>query len=117
MRKIFLLSLILLLMFAVVGCSELPEEIDDVSVNVTRGFRTDSRGRVQYTVTIRNNSDKTLESGSFKIYSVDISGRQLSYDGIYPENIRPNGSRTATVWLEMPSTASVQGEWLSARFE
>ena len=115
MRKIFLYCLIIALAFTLLGC-ELPDEVNDVSVSISRGLRTDSRGRIQHTVTIRNNSDKTLESGSFKVYSVDVSGRQLSYDGIYPENIRPNGSGVANVWLEVPSGASVRGEWVRAKF-
>ena len=117
MRKAIFLALLIVFLFSVVGCGELPDEIKDVSVGVSEGFRTDSRGRVQHTVTIKNNSDKTLVKGSYSIMSVDISGKMLSSDRVYPKNIRPGGYGIADVWLDLSGNASVHGEWLSARFK
>ena len=117
MRKAIFLALLIVFLFSVVGCGELPDEIKDVSVGVSEGFRTDSRGRVQHTVTIKNNSDKTLVKGSYSIMSVDISGKMLSSDRVYPENIRPGGHGIADVWLDLSGNASVRGEWRSARFK
>ncbi len=113
MRKVCLLIIMFSLIVAV-GCGGLPEEVRDMEVTANQGARVDTRGRVQVTVRIRNNSDKTLVSGSYSIYSKDVSGRVLSFDAIYPRDIRPRSSKSATVWMDPRGT--LRGEWKRAHF-
>lgn len=96
--------------------SNLPPEISYVDISRSTGGGIDSRGRVGVIITLTNNSNKTLVKGSYSIRAVDVSGRLLSSDCAYPENVRPGGSRTATVWMKLPVGAKLQGEWLSAKF-
>lgn len=98
------------------GSSNLPSEINYVDISRSTGGGIDSKGRVGVIITLTNNSNKTLVKGSYSIRSVDVSGRLLSSDCAYPENVRPGGSRTATVWLKLPVGAKIQGEWLRAKF-
>ncbi len=94
----------------------LPSEVSYVDVSRSTGGGIDSRGRVGVIITLTNNSNKTLVSGSYSINSVDVSGRVLSSDCAYPKNVRPGGSRTATVWLKLPVGAKIQGKWQRAKF-
>ena len=94
----------------------LPSEVSYVDVSRSTGGGIDSRGRVGVIVTLTNNSNKTLVSGSYSITSFDVSGRVLSSDAVYPKNVRPGGSRTAKVWLKLPVGAKIQGEWQRAKF-
>ena len=36
------------------------------------------------------------------IYSKDISGALLTSDAVYPKDVKPGATRTATVWMKMP---------------
>lgn len=98
------------------GSSNLPPETNYVDISRSTGGGIDSSGRVGVIITLTNNSNKTLVKGSYSIRAVDVSGRLLSSDCAYPENVRPGGSRTATVWMKLPVGAKLQGEWLSAKF-
>ena len=116
-KKSMFVIMVLLLAFISLGCEDIPDEVQDVIIDITRGARVDSSGRVQHTVTLTNRSDKTLTRGNYMIYSQDISGKMLSSDAIYPKDVGPNARRTATVWMELPAGAKVCGEWVSAKFE
>lgn len=94
----------------------LPSEVSCVDVSRSTGGGIDSRGRTGVVITLTNNSNKTLVSGSYSISSVDVSGRVLSSDCAYPKNIRPGGSQTATVWMKLPANAKLQGKWQRAKF-
>ena len=98
------------------GGSNLPPETSYVDISRSTGGGIDSRGRVGVIVTLTNNSNKTLVSGSYSITSFDVSGRVLSSDAVYPKNVRPGGSRTAKVWLKLPVGAKIQGKWQRAKF-
>ena len=98
------------------GSGNLPPEINYIDVSRSTGYGIDSRGRVGVRITLTNNSNKTLVKGSYSISSFDVSGRVLSSDCAYPENVRPGGSRTATVWMKLPVGAKIKGEWRSAKF-
>lgn len=121
MRKVILFILLGCLLISMAGCGGcgdyVDDEVENVSVSLGRTGKTDSRGRVEHVLTIRNNSEKTLKSGSILVYSEDVSGRLLNSDAAYPKNVRPGSTRTASIWLEVPATASVYAKWQSARFE
>ena len=94
----------------------IPPETSYVDISRSTGGGIDSSGRVGVIITLTNNSNKTLVSGSYSITSFDVSGRVLSSDCAYPKNVRPGGSRTATVWLKLPVGAKIQGKWQRAKF-
>ena len=51
------------------------------------------------------------------IYSKDISGALLTSDAVYPKDVKPGATKTATVWMKMPPGAEVCGKWVSVKFK
>ncbi len=113
-----LISMLAIIILIATGCgAKVGPEARSVSITISATGRTDSSGKVEHKVTLKNNSDKTLVRGSYHIRSVDISGTGLGFDAVYPKDVRPGGTRIADVWLKRPPTSRVTGEWISAKFK
>ena len=93
----------------------LPSEVSYVDVSRSTGGGIDSRGRTGVVITLTNNSNKTLVSGSYSISSVDVSGRVLS-SGVLTKNIRPGGSQTATGLDEVAGKRKTSKPIIKAKF-
>ena len=117
-NKFLVVIMILVLMVGLVGCLGIIDvEVANVSIGIAKLGRMDSKGRVEYMVTLKNNSKKTLVQGNYMIYSKDISGALLTSDAVYPKDVKPGATRTATVWMKMPPGAEVCGKWLSVKYK